>query len=520
MPQTGSKAKLAHGWGRSAAERNPATGVGLSRTVGRWAAAAVAVGVAASIMMLAPNASATAPVSQSRGKFLSGQIGGTSLDNIASIAGEIAQNYGDSPVIKANSLDVSALNNAVNLPLTGVLQLPGGNVMSLGAVRQYARALADGSARGASGAIDNSGGIAAGGQNGSAPSNATADLSGAGGPTAAQTLGNLKLSLGALSAVADQEKGVNGAQTGQYRIEDMRLDLTAPGLANLVNPLLTDLTTQLAGLGTQLNGSLGGVVTITGLDTLSNAVDGLTSVELANGAITAGLKTGSIHIDVAKLLQSLGLDLNNLPANTHLLPYLSQALATSLPTATSTLLSSLQTKLTNGTGQLGLKTLGADLNASQLGLASGVLDTLNTNLTQAITAAAGQLAGQVFLPLANQFSSMLDIIVNGQSTNGGTFTEQAVQLNLGSGAAGAQIVLASASVGPGTPTAATVASTTPAPTQAHPAGRSDIKIDAGRADAPGSSGPESWLAVGGVLLVVISAAGLLRLRLRSARLAR
>jgi hypothetical protein len=28
MAQTGSKAKLAHGWGRSAAERNPATGAG------------------------------------------------------------------------------------------------------------------------------------------------------------------------------------------------------------------------------------------------------------------------------------------------------------------------------------------------------------------------------------------------------------------------------------------------------------------------------------------------------------
>jgi hypothetical protein len=459
-------------------------------------------------------------VSQSRGKFLSGQIGGTSLDTIASIAGEIAQNYGGSPVIKANSLDVSALNNAVNVPLTGVLQLPGGNVLSLGAVKQYARALADGSARGASGAIDNSGGIAAGGQSGSTPSDATADLSGAGGPAAAQTLGNLKLNVGALSAVADQAKGVNGAQTGQYRIDGMGLDLTAPGLPNIINPLVTDLTTQLAGLGTQLDSSLGGVVTITGLDTLSSAVDGLTSVDLANGAITAGLKTGSLHIDVARLLQSLGLDLNNLPPNTHLLPYLSHALATSLPAATSTLLSALQTKLTNGTGQLGLKILGTDLNATQLGLANGVLDALNTNLTQAITTAAGQLASQVFVPLADQFSSMLDIIVNGQSTSAGTFTEQAVQLNLGSGATGAQIVLASASVGPGTPLAATPASTTSALARALPAGTSPIKIDAGRADGPGSSGAQPWLAVGGVLLVVISAAGLLTLRLRSARLAR
>jgi hypothetical protein len=148
------------------------------------------------------------------------------------------------------------------------------------------------------------------------------------------------------------------------------------------------------------------------------------------------------------------------------------------------------------------------------------LDTLNSDLTHAITTAAGQLAGRVFVPLANQFSSMLDIIVNGQSTSAGTFTQQAVQLNLGSGAAGAKIVLASASVGPGTPVAATPASTAPAPAQARPAGRSDIKIDAGRADTPSSSGAESWLAVGGVLLVVISAAGLLTLRLRTARLAR
>jgi hypothetical protein len=458
-----------------------------------------------------PASADTAPVSQSRGRFLSGVIGGTDLDTIAAIAGETAQNYGGATVTHANSLNASALNGAVNLPLTGVLQLPGANTVQLGAVNQIAQAASDGSAMGASGAVSNSGGISVGGSTG-APADATIDLAGLGGSGLAQTLGDLTLSLGAVAARADQAS-VDGAQTGTYHLAGLSIDLTSPALAQLTGPLVTQLTSALRGLAAQLNSTPLGVITVTGLDTFPSASSALTSVQLGNGAVTASLTSGAIHIDVAALLASLGLDLNHLPANTHLMPYLSKALSSLLPTALSSMLSSLQSKYLAAFGNLGFSIAGVPLNASQLATLMPVLDSGRTALTNALTQAAGQASTSVFTPLASAFSSMFDVLVNGQSTTGGTFTEQAVQVNLGSGAAGAQVVLASASVGPGTPAQA-VDAPLPSPTQTVAAGRSPIKIDAGR---PGTGNrPDPWLAGAAVLLIAAAAAGLLSMRRPSA----
>ncbi len=483
-----------------------------------WIAAATLTGLATASVVLALPAAAQSPVSQSRGRFLTGQIGGTSLDTIAAIQGEQAANYGGADVLHYNSLDASALDGAIKLPLTGALQLPGGNVLHLGAVNQIARASGDGSALGASGAVNNSGGVAVGGSNTVPPADASLDLSGLGGSSVASTLGNLKLTIGALSAIADQAGGTNGAQTGKYNIAGLSLDLTSPALANVTGPLVSTLTTTAQSLASQLNSSpLGAVVTVTGANNFPDAATTLTTLDLANGAITASLTTGAIHIDVAALLKSLGLDLNNLPPNTHLLPYLTQALSTALPAGVASLLSGLQTKYLAAFSGLGFTIAGVPVNSSQLAVLTPILNTLSGQLTSALTSAGSQFSSAAFGPLASAFGSNLDLIVNGQATNGGTFTEQALQLNLGSGTAGAQIALATASVGPGTPaTTPSSIDNPPAPTTnpTTPAGRSTIKIDAGGGTAP--HGPNPWLAALGVVLIVSAGAGTYRLRVQRA----
>jgi hypothetical protein len=485
----------------------------------RWIGCLLAAGLGLAALQLSTGSAGAAapPASQSTGRFLSGTVGGADLDTIAAIEGESAQSLHGQNVTRYNSLDASALSGAVRLPLTNVLRLPGGNVLSLGAVSQYANANADGSALGASGAISNSGGIAVGGQQGAAPANASLDLAGAGGSAVAGTLGNLKLNFGALSARAMQSAGSRGSQRGNYLIAGLSLDLSAPALAALISPLITQVRGTVAGLDTAFTG-LGLPVTVTGINHFPDAGAQLSSVGAGQGAITASLADGRVHIDVAKLLAASGLDLNQLPPNTHLMPYLAKALSTALPSAITGLIGSLQAKFEIAFGNLGFSVAGTPLTAAQLAQLAAIRTGLQKSVAKSLSAAAGELSTAVFEPLAAQLGRLLDVVVNLQSVSGGTFTERAVQLDLGGSQA--LLNLASASVGP--------SKLAPAPVHSQVLGvsasrspeaipRSEIKIDAGRPTARHSYGA---LPVLGVLLLIYGAGGVAALRVRSASAAR
>src|SRR5882757_1207460 len=228
------------------------------------AAATLAVGLVASLVVTAgvtaPSAAAAAPVSQATGRFLSGQLGTTSLDTLVALNGESAVNTGGATVTKQHSLSASLLGQQLlNLP-NGV-QLPGGDVLTLGAVNQYAQANPNGSAQGASGAITNSGAIGFG--NGGAPqSDATlvlGDLSAIPGINVAgvPSIGKITASIGTLAATADQAKGSHGAQAGDYQLAGLTLNVSSPLLANAIK----QLTGQLDALLEQLGGAGGLQVT-------------------------------------------------------------------------------------------------------------------------------------------------------------------------------------------------------------------------------------------------------------------
>jgi len=433
------------------------------------AAATLAVGLVASLVVTAgvtaPSAAAAAPVSQATGRFLSGQLGTTSLDTLVALNGESAVNTGGATVTKQHSLSASLLGQQLlNLP-NGV-QLPGGDVLTLGAVNQYAQANPNGSAQGASGAITNSGAIGFG--NGGAPqSNATlvlGDLSAIPGINVAgvPSIGKITASVGALAATAQQANGSHGAQTGDYELAGLKLDVSSPLLANSIKLV----TSQLTSLLTQLKSSSGlsvldSVVGSCDVNSMAKAVSSFGDFTFGGGAITGSLTGGTLTIDVAKLLKAvLNLDLNNLPPNTHLFEYLAKALPQALANGLKQLQATLSqlfdklNSLLNNPCTSVLKSAVAPVSA----IGQATLDVLLEPLGSALGAGAASLS-PLFVGLAKQLEQLVDPIVNVQERSAGTFTERALQLNL-IGDPAVRLNLASASVGPSQLPAATP--TTPA----------------------------------------------------------
>jgi len=419
-----------------------------ARTVRRNTAVLAALAAAGVAVAFAPTASAApTPVSQATGRFLSGSIGGTDLDKLVAVKGEAASNTGGDAVTNQHSLNATLLNaQLLNLP--NGIQLPGGGVIKLGAVNQFAQASNTGGAHGASGAVTNSGAIGLGEEPGSPQNDASIDLTNT--PLAA--IGALKVTAGAIAATAHQAEGKGGAQTGTYELANVKLQLSSPTLAGAIKALtggggtVPGLSSQIAKLGGNglPVGTLQNVNTKNSVAPMNSALGSLGDVNIGDGAVQGSLTNGTLTIDVAKLLKTvLNLDLNNLPPNTHLLEYIAQA----LPKALANGLTELKTQLTSLFDKLSLNLNGV-LPVSG-GQATSALDQLLAPLTNALNTGAESLSSGVFVPLAKAAEKLVDVVVNVQDHNNGTFTERALRVDL-IGDPLARLNLASASVGPGT----------------------------------------------------------------------
>jgi hypothetical protein len=422
------------------------------------------------------------PVSQAKGVFLSGSALGINLDDLVELESAKAVNKGHRRTVKdLNPLEVSLLNS-LDIPLGPINLLKGNGLLSLGAVNQAAIARSNGSAVGASGAVTDSGAIAVDGSSDVPPANATLDL----GALLNSTLGtdllgglvDLDLSVGAISANAKQAKGDDNKQTGDYRIADLTLELRSPVLAGLLDGLnLGGLQGDVLGLNGLLNGldlntllapvlgSLGlenPELTAGNLPVLSDIVGAL-DLDLGDGAVRVDLSNGLIRVDVEALLESLGLDLNDLPPNTELVRYIVDGVLDNVVNLVSDLLTDLVGDLTDAisgitvTGQ-GTALLGGLLTpiTDLTGITDQVdalLDGLLATVLAPVDQLLGDLVGPLLDPVLEAIESLLSIRVNVQQRSGGRFTERALQVRLlPSGAESlATINLASASVGPGEP---------------------------------------------------------------------
>ena len=435
---------------------------------------------------------ADTPVSQSRGWLLSGSALGVNLDDIVELDSASAKNTGGPTDTQLNPLGVTLLNS-LNVPLgSGINLLQGNGLLTLGAVNQAAIARSTGSAIGASGAVSDSGAIAVGGNDDVPASNATLDLGGLLGTSLGNGLTDglldVDLIVGAISANAKQAETKNdtqGAQTGDYRIADLKLNLQSPILAGLLGDLdltgqqssLTNLSSTLTALP-NLNTLLAPVLALLPLGYTADSVTAANVPNLANivaaqdlqvgdGAVSIDLSNGKISVDVEKLLQSLGLDLNNLPPNTELVRLILDALTDHVGDLVKDVVQGLVDDITDGvegitlsgTGLLGgLLPLPLDVTTLTAAL-QPTLDTLLTTVLDPVTDLLGDVAGPLLDPLFDALEDLLSIRVNVQNTSGGTFTERAIQIRVLPGSAGvttaavndslATVNLASASVGPG-----------------------------------------------------------------------
>lgn len=474
--------------------RSPLGRAARKRSV-RIIAAGAAIGVAttAIISVGGPAAGAATPLAQSVGRFLDGTVGGNPIQSLVDLADARAKAAPDSE--QRNPLDVTALN-AIKIPLTGALQLPGGGVFTLGAVNQVAVAKTTGAAYGASGAVANSGGVSLGGSS-AFPANATVDLSSAalgsvpiptlpgGTPLPdATALGGVQAQIGAVSALAQTAAG-GAFKAPQYQLASLKLVLGSPALGALLQQLAaggTQLTTLLGTLGTALpvGGTLPASCSLT-----SGTVP--TTITLDQGAVVIDPATATLTVDLGKLLSVLGLNINSLPANTDLLAYLLNNLGDILSTGLEGVINGITGPL-KALGDTCLPALGAIG-----GIIGGILNTLTSGqaaLETAVNSIASSLAtagAPGLKTLTDQLAGLLAIGVNvqqgafplaGAAKPDFAFTSQlaatpdqatpvvsgqgvvrAIEIDLLGGQA-ASLALASAAAGP---SSAVVAPTTSAP---------------------------------------------------------
>ena len=331
-----------------------------------WAGGAVATdGACGADSQFATTASA---------RFLSGRLLGTNLDAVASLTGvaaSAAPAAAPTDATTLNPLNIGALG-VIGIDLSGLsLGLPIG---SAGAVNQYARVANTGYSAGASGLVDNSGGV---GVTPTTPSNqlpqpATISLAGI---LPVTNITGLALKIGAVGAsstldwcAATQAALWGGTATSgsvrQYGIAGMNLTMTSPLLSTLtgaVNSTVTSLgaavtaltgptgsiSTTLKSRLTSLLGALGlgtysASVAITGLD-LHTTIDPLLTQTLTDGVVSVNLANGAVDVDLARLLGGVN-GLNSLAPNTQLV--INAAVINSLNSRVASLLNAWTTTVT------------------------------------------------------------------------------------------------------------------------------------------------------------------------------
>jgi hypothetical protein len=359
------------------------------------------------------------PLAQSVGNFLDAKLGGQTLDAIAKLDYASAQAPGSASV--QNPLHVKALN-AIDLPLTGALQLPQLLGIDLGAANQVASANVNGQSFGAAGAVNNSGGVSVGGSStGTPPASASIDAcasaltAGKCTSTGTDALGTVSAKIGAVSALAQTPKGYGKPGTTNYAIAGLDLTLSSP----LVGSLLTPVTSTLASVLTQLTGALGALLPAT----CTLAPD----LNFDDGVLTIDAATGQIGISVQALLDALGLDLNTLPANTDLiakvLGYLTSpaGLAKGLETIIDGLVTPLEAQLD--------ACLPSGVVGTLLTTVQGLLDTGKSTLESTVNSLLASLSGAagttLLKPVTDLLKQVIDIGVNVQPNGAkGDFTSQ------------------------------------------------------------------------------------------------
>lgn len=381
------------------------------------------------------------------GKFLSGYLLGTNLDNVVDLAGVSASEPGGTtdPETKWQQLKVTVLDGlTVNLTgftgsLSQILSFATNNT-GVGTLAQYAYANSNGDSKGASGAVDDSGNLALN-TNGSYPTLGTLDLGTILKVLTGNSLSNvtsLMLNIGGLLGRSSIGSPCATEQTRNYLIAYLRLTLGVPLVANIVNDVIDATKLPLATLytldGLQINGDIlthgvSGPAPTTGLPTPANPA--LPLPNKSTDPIQADLSNGTVVVDLGTLLgggasspfgQVPAGFLNGKPANTMLFGPATPLPNSAVTTFVTDLIAGLEDRLldaaslNSGGTQYTLRQLeGKGLLGSLVKL---VIDTVNTILTVTLTAAGGVLTliSSALTAVFTALSGAIEVTLNVQNT--------------------------------------------------------------------------------------------------------
>ena len=308
-------------------------------TARRIGAGITALGLATGFALVGAGtaqAADTDPVAVSQAQFLSGELLGTNLDNVAALKSAQAHaGINDDPMTVKDPLQATALN-AVTVGDGSSIQANLGQWLQLGAIGQYATAAKDGTSMAWTGAASSDGAVGVGKDQSLPGGDATVDLSKLLGSGFASNIADLKL---AISAVAAQAVSDGTNASGHYSLAGADLTLTSPAISKLtekVNTALDSVTNRLSKLDgpdgmlvadlnkalVKLNPALnvlGGnahlSATINTGD-LKSLVQNLLTAQYGSDGITFNLETGVVTLNLEKLL---GKNLNTLAPGTELL---------------------------------------------------------------------------------------------------------------------------------------------------------------------------------------------------------
>lgn len=447
------------------------------RRINRWATKTTAVIGVAVVAMTAFGPAAAAAAgdrSAAEARFLSGSAGGNDFDQVAALEGAEAKRSGETNSDKeANALSGRILGQALPEQPDG-LTVPLDDLVTLGAVNQYAEATARAQARAASGAVADSGAINTRPSK-DFPANVdfslTKLLATEGIPEELAKQIELDLNVGAISSTAefdalkDQKLAstcsslANPKQCRDYNIAGLDLTLKVAPLAVLLDQLAPVLQ------GADFNELCDADPVADGLEPLCDLISSPTNpvqVELkqpdfskvlkkvANpdsvDGVSVDFRSGTVKVDLEEVLKAAGLDLNNLEPNKHeLVSYIAQALADNLPdllAATITdLTDELQKEFTDSGVILTLAGTGIRLTAEQ---ARPVIDQIKAQLTPALEEGADDLSDSL-KPLTDQLGQLAQLIAiypNVQDEpSAGVFRVTALKVQLLKAAGGTPLAL-------------------------------------------------------------------------------
>lgn len=377
-----------------------------SAAVGVSAVAALGFG-----LITAPAATAGPAdiISSGSGQIIDGSV--LAIPNFAGVASNgaaTAQQIGTPPagpavVENSTPLDLSAAFGVVNVGAGNIPLLGSNGIIQLGAVSQYGKAVNDGSSAAFSGTVSGApglvtlpGGLPTSGSPGIPAAEIKAGTASILGGT---DLVNLDLKITTLAAAAKQDQGA--APVGAYSVSGVSADLGGTVIGGVSGTVGTAIST-------------------------ANLVLGPLGITVANPV--AG---GTISITEADLLAVAGVpSLDALPPGTDLVSFLPQAVAAKITSLVNSTLASA-TASVNALGPIAQLTAGPAL----------------ATLTATLNGVVSGLSSTIVAPLTNALTALISAKVNVQQSNGGIFTERALQVGVAGGSI-ATVDLANATVGP------------------------------------------------------------------------